>query len=71
VRSARKHLENLEVTHVPATPQAGLFDTPKKIDDAEIHPALDALDDLKPDELSPREALDKLYQLKKLRETKI
>ncbi|MBL0121349.1 MAG: DNA mismatch repair protein MutS [Betaproteobacteria bacterium] len=70
VRSARKHLETLEVTHVAATPQAGLFDTPKKIADAEIHPALDALDDIKPDELSPREALDKLYQLKKLHETK-
>ena len=70
VRSARKHLEKLEVTHVPASPQAGLFDVPKNSTEPEIHPALDALDDLKPDELSPREALDKLYQLKKLRNTK-
>ena len=70
VRSARKHLEKLEVTHLPATDQAGLFDTPIKPLETEIHPALDALDDLRPDELSPREALEKLYQLKKLREPK-
>ena len=70
VRSARKHLEKLEVTHVPAAPQAGLFDAPKKNAEPEPHPVLDALDDLKPDELSPREALDKLYQLKKLRAAK-
>ena len=30
------------------------------------HPALEALRDLNPDELSPREALDKLYELAKL-----
>ena len=70
MRSARKHLEKLEVTHVPATPQAGLFDVPLKCAEPESHPALDALDELKPDDLSPREALDKLYQLKRLRETK-
>ena len=69
VRSARKHLEKLEVTHVPATAQAGLFDAMRPAAEQAPHPALDALDDLKPDELSPREALDKLYQLKKLRET--
>ncbi len=69
VRSARRHLEKLEVTHVPATAQAGLFDTVKPVTEPAPHPALDALDDLKPDELSPREALDKLYQLKKLRDT--
>ena len=71
VRSARKHLEKLEVTHVPAhAGQAGLFDHPQTITTADLDPALDALDDLKPDELSPREALEKLYQLKKLRAPK-
>ena len=68
VRSARKHLEKLEVSHVPAMPQAGLFDIQKKHLETEPHPVLDALDDLKPDELSPRDALDKLYQLKKMRD---
>ena len=70
VRSARKHLEKLEVTHVPGAKQAGLFDVPERSAEVEVHPALDALDDLKPDELSPREALDKLYQLKQLRDRK-
>jgi DNA mismatch repair protein MutS len=30
------------------------------------HPALDALRDLNPDELSPREALERIYQLTRL-----
>ena len=67
VRAAKKHLDKLEVTHIPAAGQAGLFDTPKQTATIDIDPALDALDDLMPDELSPREALEKLYLLKKLR----
>ena len=67
VRAAKKHLDKLEITQVPPTAQAGLFDAPGPVATLDINPALDALDDLKPDELSPREALDKLYQLKKLR----
>ncbi|MDQ2075413.1 DNA mismatch repair protein MutS [Marinimicrobium sp. ABcell2] len=44
----------------PETPiQTGLFD-------AEPHPALEALSALDPDELTPREALDRMYQLKQL-----
>jgi len=34
--------------------------------EAEPHPALEALRDLDPDALSPREALEKLYALRKL-----
>jgi DNA mismatch repair protein MutS len=30
------------------------------------HPALSSLRDITPDELSPKQALEKLYQLKKL-----
>jgi DNA mismatch repair protein MutS len=30
------------------------------------HPAVDALEDIDPDELTPRQALEQLYQLKKL-----
>ena len=30
------------------------------------HPALDALRDVEPDELTPREALEKLYELTRL-----
>ena len=36
--------------------------------EAEPHPALDALRTLDPDSLSPREALDKLYELKRFTE---
>jgi DNA mismatch repair protein MutS len=32
----------------------------------EEHPVLQSLRDLQPDELSPKDALEKLYQLKKL-----
>jgi DNA mismatch repair protein MutS len=70
VRAARRHLEFLEISHVPTTQQAGLFDRPGAGAQPEPHPALDALDDTRPDELSPREALDRLYQLKKLRDAK-
>jgi DNA mismatch repair protein MutS len=68
VRAARKHLEKLETNSAPATAQGGLFDQPVTAPESAPHPALDALDDLRPDELSPREALEKLYQLKQMRD---
>ncbi|MBL8525664.1 MAG: DNA mismatch repair protein MutS [Betaproteobacteria bacterium] len=68
VRAARKHLEKLETTAAPVSAQGGLFDQPAITPEAAPHPALDALDDLRPDELSPREALEKLYQLKQMRD---
>ena len=47
-------------SEAPGTPvQTGLFD-------AVPHPALEALSALEPDELTPREALDRMYQLKQL-----
>ena len=67
VRAARKYLEKLEDMRTPVSPQGGLFDTPRTVPDAVPHPALDAIDDLDPDNLSPKEALEKLYQLKRLR----
>ena len=70
VRAARKHLEQLETGHVQQTAQRGLFDQPAQLEVTAPHPALDALDDIRPDELSPREALEKLYQLKLMREAK-
>lgn len=44
-----------------AVEQFSLFAAP-----AEDHPALDALDEINPDELSPREALEALYRLRDL-----
>ena len=66
VRSARKHLEKLEIGSSPATTQGGLFDQRVVAPPPEPHPVMDALAELQPDDLSPKEALDKLYQLKRL-----
>ena len=41
--------------------QLSLQLTPEPVAD---HPALDALQELQPDDLSPRQALDALYRLK-------
>jgi DNA mismatch repair protein MutS len=68
VRAAKKHFEQLGSTAAPTTAQGSLFAAPQASTEAAVHPVLDAMDDLKPDELSPREALDKLYQLKKMLE---
>jgi len=82
IKAARKHLARLEAQALDATPQLDLFAAPTvdANDDAVAAPAaavespamralLDALDDLDPDALTPREALDQLYQLKRLTET--
>ena len=64
VRAARKHLNKLETDDTAPLAQGSLFEVSAKTIDAAPHPAIDALADLKPDELSPREALEKLYALK-------
>ncbi|MBI3284530.1 MAG: DNA mismatch repair protein MutS [Burkholderiales bacterium] len=73
IRSARKHLAELEAHSLQATPQFDLFaastqcpgpETEADIPaDSELQDALASLD---PDAMSPREALDALYQLKSL-----
>jgi DNA mismatch repair protein MutS len=67
VDDARRHLSTLEGTTAArsapakaAAPQLGLFDAPRP---SALEEALRSLD---PDALSPREALDALYRLKKL-----
>ncbi|MET0321270.1 MAG: DNA mismatch repair protein MutS [Duganella sp.] len=81
IKAARKHLARLEAQALDATPQLDLFAAPTADanDDTVAAPAaaespamrdlLDALDDLDPDALTPREALERLYQLKRLTET--
>ncbi len=68
VRAARKHLGRLEAGDATPMAQGSLFIPLAKTIEATPHPALDALADLKPDELSPRQALEKLYALKALSE---
>ena len=69
IRSARKHLADLEAAAAAHAPQGDLFSAPPATADApatEPHPAIDALRDCDPDALTPRDALDLLYRLRAL-----
>jgi DNA mismatch repair protein MutS len=65
VREARRRLALLENREAGTLQQPDLFASAPPLPEPP-HPALDALRDLNPDELSPREALDRLYQLNRL-----
>lgn len=81
IRAAKQHLAELEAHSVKSTPQFDLFsdiieDNATLKENEEAHavaesasPLLKALTEIDPDRLSPREALDTLYQLKQLLET--
>ncbi len=63
IQNARKHLRKLENDSIAApVPQLDLFYTPH-VEIVEPEPALEALREINPDELSPREALELLYRL--------
>ena len=66
IRAAKKQLRALEQNSAAQNPQGDLFDKKPEMPEPEEHPALKLLQDLHPDELSPKEALERLYQLKKL-----
>jgi len=72
LQQARKHLALLEKQQRAEEPQLGLFDQPVyEADDSAGETAHDALlrerlDAIDPDTLTPREALDLLYELKNL-----
>ncbi|MFD2272863.1 DNA mismatch repair protein MutS [Undibacterium arcticum] len=76
IRAARKHLAMLEAHSVQTTPQFDLFAAPQaamaelSMEDFTPDPAIaavtEALQQLDPDALSPRDALDALYRLKQL-----
>ncbi|MDR3212517.1 MAG: DNA mismatch repair protein MutS, partial [Azoarcus sp.] len=67
IREARRRLRALENRAVDAGPQGDLFATLPPEDDAlPSHPVLTELARIDPDALSPREALEKLYALKRL-----
>ncbi|MDP2824926.1 MAG: DNA mismatch repair protein MutS [Sulfuritalea sp.] len=65
VREARRRLTLLENREAGSLVQPDLFASAPPLPEPP-HPALDALRDVNPDELSPREALEKLYQLARL-----
>ena len=66
IRTAKKQLRKLEQNSAAQHPQGDLFDKKPEIPEPEEHPVLQSLRDLQPDELSPKEALERLYQLRKL-----
>ncbi|WIM07028.1 MAG: DNA mismatch repair protein MutS [Candidatus Nitricoxidivorans perseverans] len=69
VRDARRRLarlENREAILESAGSQPDLFAPLPELPEATPHAAVEALRDLDPDALSPREALEKLYELKRL-----
>jgi DNA mismatch repair protein MutS len=82
IKAARKHLARLEAQALDATPQRDLFAAPaadpyaqEEEEEAAAPLAalnaaqqalLDAIADLDPDALTPRDALEQLYQLKRL-----
>jgi DNA mismatch repair protein MutS len=68
VREARRRLTLLENREAGSLQQPDLFASAPPLPEPP-HPALDALRDLNPDDLSPREALDRLYQLVRLAKT--
>jgi DNA mismatch repair protein MutS len=65
IKAAKKQLRVLEQNSATLSPQGDLFsmsDIPEPVE----HPLLQAIRDIHPDELSPKAALEILYQLKKL-----
>ncbi|MBI3901712.1 MAG: DNA mismatch repair protein MutS [Nitrosomonadales bacterium] len=67
IRSAKKQLRVLEQNSAAQSPQGDLFDHKAVVEpeEQEEHPLLAALREVQPDEMSPKEALEKIYQLKK------
>ena len=66
IKAAKKQLRKLEQNSAAQNPQGDLFDRKPEAPEPEEHPLLKSLRELQPDELSPKEALERIYQLKKL-----
>ncbi len=66
IRNAKKQLARLEQNSAAQNPQGDLFAALPEIPEPEEHPLLTAMRDMQPDDLSPKAALEKLYQLKKM-----
>ena len=65
IRNAKKQLVRLEQQSAAQNPQGDLFAAPES-PEPEEHPLVSAMRDVQPDDLSPKAALEKIYQLKKL-----
>jgi DNA mismatch repair protein MutS len=70
IHAARRHLRKLEDAQLQPGPQGDLFTAHLPNDAPPPHPALDQLRELDPDTLTPKAALDMLYALKALTDSK-
>jgi len=66
VAMAKRKLTQLEQQNIQAGPQGDMFAEPEISKEAPLHPLVTELETIEPDELTPRQALEVLYQLKKL-----
>jgi DNA mismatch repair protein MutS len=66
IRNAKKQLLRLEQNSAAQNPQGDLFAAAPEAPEPEEHPLVSAMRDVQPDDLSPKAALEKIYQLKKL-----
>jgi DNA mismatch repair protein MutS len=64
VRAAKTQLARLDEEAARRAPQGDLFSVPAP--NEPLHPALEALRQTDPDALSPKEALELIYRLKKI-----
>lgn len=65
VQSAKRKLQQLEQQSMTATPQHDLFASAVPAEEPPEHPVVATLERLQPDDLTPKQALEYLYQLKK------
>jgi DNA mismatch repair protein MutS len=66
IKNAKKQLRTLEQQSAMQSPQGDLFSVETAPVETIEHPALSELRDIQPDDLSPKAALEKIYQLRKL-----
>jgi DNA mismatch repair protein MutS len=66
VRAARRKLQQLEQQALMRDGQSDLFAEPVPPPEPHAHPLTELLDTVVPDQLTPREALELIYRLKKL-----
>jgi DNA mismatch repair protein MutS len=66
VNMAKRKLTQLEQQNIRVGPQGDMFAEPEGPNNESQHPAVAELETIEPDGLTPRQALEVLYQLKKL-----
>ena len=67
VRAAKKHLAKLEEEAISRNPQGDLFSAgAKQVAEPETHAALEMLRQSDPDSMTPKDALELLYRLRKI-----